>query len=73
MFTLNSSENSASVMNPYFLNHSCDPFTDNSKPCLNGNLPEYAINVSSAADVAAGLKFAEKNNIRVTIKNTGHE
>ncbi|KAF5875951.1 putative fad binding domain protein [Botrytis fragariae] len=67
------SENSASVMNPYFLNQSCDPFTDSSKPCLNGNLPEYAINISSAADVAAGLKFAEKNNIRVIIKNTGHD
>jgi hypothetical protein len=33
----------------------------------------YAINVTSASDVAAGIKFAKNNNIRLVIKNTGHD
>ncbi|KAI0423731.1 hypothetical protein F5Y09DRAFT_336347 [Xylaria sp. FL1042] len=41
--------------------------------CTLGNLPSYAINVSSAEDVVAGVRFAEKNNIRLVIKNTGHD
>jgi FAD/FMN-containing dehydrogenase len=38
-----------------------------------GNLPNYAINVSSAADVVAGIKFAKDSNIRLVVKNTGHD
>lgn len=34
---------------------------------------DYAINITGAEDAAAGLKFAQKNNIRLVIKNTGHE
>lgn len=34
---------------------------------------DYTINVSSAADVVAGVKFAQNKNIRLVIKNTGHE
>ena len=33
----------------------------------------YSINVSQASDAVAGLQFAEQNNIRLVIKNTGHE
>ncbi|KAM3081037.1 hypothetical protein ACMFMF_002952 [Clarireedia jacksonii] len=38
-----------------------------------GNLASYAINISDARDVINGLEFAKKNNIRLTIKNTGHD
>jgi hypothetical protein len=57
----------------YFQNQSCDPYTPESKPCTLGNYVDYAINVGSAADVAAGLQFAQEKNIRLVIKNTGHE
>ena len=40
---------------------------------MNGNIAEYSINVTSAGDVAAGVKFAQEKNIRLVIKNTGHE
>ena len=36
-------------------------------------MASYAINVDSAATVAAGLKFAQERNIRLSIKNTGHD
>lgn len=60
-------------MSPLFLNQSCDPFTPRQWKCEIGNYVEYSINVTSAEDVATGLKFAEENNIRLVIKNTGHE
>ncbi|KAF7541241.1 hypothetical protein G7054_g685 [Neopestalotiopsis clavispora] len=64
---------SSSVMEPYFANQSCDPFTAQSKPCVLGNYVSYAVNVSSTADVVATVKFAKKNNIRLVIRNTGHD
>ena len=57
----------------YFQNRSCDPFTPETKRCELGNYVDYAINVSSASDAAAGLRFAQERNIRLVIKNTGHE
>ena len=38
-----------------------------------GNIASYTINVSSAADVAVGVKFAKQKNIRLVIKNSGHD
>ncbi|KAF5026926.1 hypothetical protein F66182_956 [Fusarium sp. NRRL 66182] len=43
------------------------------QPCELGNYVGYSINASSAADIAAGVKFAKENNIRLVIKNTGHD
>lgn len=66
-------ESSSSVMAPFFTNQSCDPFTPEHSPCLFGNYVRYAINVSSALDVATGIRFAKERNIRLVIRNTGHE
>lgn len=60
-------------MNPAFQNQSCDPFTPTDQPCELGNYVSYSINVTEAADVVAGIKFAAEKNIRLVIKNTGHE
>ncbi|KAK8218771.1 hypothetical protein IWZ01DRAFT_463799 [Phyllosticta capitalensis] len=64
---------STSVMAPWFQNASCDPFTPRQQPCELGNYPIYSINVSSAHDVAAGLSFAREMNIRLVVRNTGHD
>lgn len=61
------------VMSPYWMNNSCSPFSGPDGTCTLGNLAPYAINVSSAADAIAGIKFAQAHNIRLTIKNTGHD
>lgn len=63
----------AEFMNPYYQNQSCDPFTDISRPCDMGNYASYSIDVTSAQDVVAGLQFARDKNIRLVVKNTGHE
>ena len=60
-------------MQPWFQNGTCDPFHPESSICTLGNLVEYSVNASSAADVVAGLKFAREKNLRLAIKNTGHE
>ena len=70
---LQSFGSSSSFMAPYFQNQTCDPYTPRDRPCVLGNYASYAIDVSSADDVLAGLMFAAKTNVRVTVKNTGHE
>lgn len=64
---------SAEIMNPYYQNQSCDPYTPTSQPCKLGNYVSYAIAVAGADDVVAGINFAKANNVRLVIKNTGHE
>ncbi|KAL3473531.1 FAD-binding domain-containing protein [Aspergillus californicus] len=41
--------------------------------CELGNSPLYSIAATTASDVAAGVKFARENNVRLVIKNTGHD
>lgn len=60
-------------MQAYFANQSCDPFTPQAQPCTLGNYVSYAVNVSCEADVVAALLFANTFNIRVLVRNTGHE
>lgn len=41
--------------------------------CDLGNSPVYTINATTAEDVAVGIKFAKDNNVRLVVKNTGHD
>ncbi|OGM43517.1 hypothetical protein ABOM_008058 [Aspergillus bombycis] len=66
------------VMSPYWLNNSCSPYApyasaDGAGTCTLGNLAPYAIRVTGADDVVAGINFARQHNLRLTIKNTGHD
>lgn len=58
---------------PYFQNQSCDPFTPRAQKCVLGNYADYSINVTGAEDAAAGVRFASEKNVRLVIKNTGHD
>ncbi|KAH0129741.1 FAD/FMN-containing isoamyl alcohol oxidase MreA, partial [Aureobasidium melanogenum] len=64
---------SSSVMAPFFANQSCDPFQPRSAQCVIGTYVQYAINVSCASDVINGLNFAIDHNIRLVVRNTGHD
>ncbi|KAI3329677.1 FAD-binding domain-containing protein [Ustulina deusta] len=66
-------ESPVNVMCPYWLNNTCSPFLASQGSCTLGNLASYAINVTGASDVIAGLKFVKEHNIRLTVKNTGHD
>ncbi|KAM0541150.1 hypothetical protein ACHAPJ_013368 [Fusarium lateritium] len=60
-------------MAPLFANQSCDPFQPKAKPCTLGNYVRYTVDARSSKDVAAALKFAQQKNIRLVIRNTGHD
>ncbi|RWA06754.1 hypothetical protein EKO27_g8354 [Xylaria grammica] len=67
-------DDSASIVSAYFANDSCNPFlADDGYTCTLGNIAPYAVNVSDASDVVAGINFARDHNLRLTVKNTGHD
>ncbi|KAL2881423.1 hypothetical protein SGCOL_002988 [Colletotrichum sp. CLE4] len=63
----------AEILAPYFLNNSCDPFGSESKPCTLENYVSYSVDVRGVDDIIATVRFANKHNIRLVIKNTGHD
>lgn len=60
-------------MSIWFQNNTCTPFGASLAPCDLGNRASYSINVQSAEDVQQGLKFAQKQNVRLVVKNSGHD
>jgi FAD/FMN-containing dehydrogenase len=73
MLSRTSYETSHSIMSGWFANQSCDPFTPREQPCVVGTYVQYAVNASDATDVAKAVKFADEKNIRLVVRNTGHE
>lgn len=64
---------SSSVMAPYFTNNSCNPFLPQGAGCALGNYISYAVNASDATDFLKTIAFVQAYNIRMTIRNTGHD
>ena len=60
-------------MAPFFANRSCDPFDGESAQCIIGAYVSYAVNVSEPRDVSRAIQFAQEHNIRLVIRNTGHD
>ncbi|KAI0813096.1 FAD-binding domain-containing protein [Xylaria sp. FL0064] len=56
-----------------------DPKEDGSAPdpvaseCTLGNMPSYVVNATSAGQVVEAVKFAAEHNLRLRIKNSGHD
>ncbi|KAJ5086965.1 FAD binding domain protein [Penicillium alfredii] len=66
-------ETAWSPMQAWFTNFSCNPFLPPDAPCTTDPFVRYAVNVSSAVDVRKTLAFTSRHNIRVVIRNTGHD
>jgi hypothetical protein len=64
---------SSSTQAPFFMNNSCNPFLPPNTPCTLGNYVQYSVDARSAADYQNTIKFVKKNNIRLVIRNTGHD
>jgi hypothetical protein len=64
---------SSSVMAPFFANRSCDPFYPKGYQCVVGAYIQYAVNASTASDYQQTIAFAKSHNIRLVIRNTGHD
>ena len=64
---------SSSVQSAFFANDSCDPFLPRSAPCALGTYVRYAVDARSAADYQSTLAFSRRHNLRLVIRNTGHD
>lgn len=62
-----------SPMASWFANFSCDPFVSRNTPCDIGALQRFSVNVTSVEDVRKTLEFTKEHNIRIVIRNTGHD
>ncbi|GAB1319221.1 FAD-binding PCMH-type domain-containing protein [Madurella fahalii] len=56
-----------------FSNNSCNPWLDRTTPCTIGNHFVYAINATDPIHLQRGISFAQQHNIRLVIRNTGHD
>ncbi|KAJ0160539.1 putative FAD-linked oxidoreductase [Colletotrichum tanaceti] len=57
----------------YFSNTTCLTTEDPSQPCTLGNYGVYVIRATTKQHIKAGVDFARVNNIRLVIRNTGHD
>ncbi|KAJ3044621.1 hypothetical protein HDV00_001547 [Rhizophlyctis rosea] len=51
----------------------CSPYTNRTEPCPQGLIPTYIVNGTSPAIISKAVKFASLYNLRLVVKNTGHE
>ncbi|TFK32570.1 hypothetical protein BDQ12DRAFT_707610 [Crucibulum laeve] len=63
----------SSVMSPLYQGLTCLPFDGPNRTCTLGGYPVFVINAQNARDVQAAVNFARNKNIRLVIKNTGHD
>ena len=42
-------------------------------PCRQGSVPPVGVDARSAADIQAAIYFAKQHNLKLAIKNTGHD
>lgn len=57
----------------YGTNDTCRPTTNPSEPCTLGFYGVYALKATTREQIKAGIDFARKNNIRLVVRNTGHD
>ncbi|KAI1496234.1 FAD binding domain-containing protein [Biscogniauxia marginata] len=62
----------SSPMAYQFTNNSCNPFLDPDTSCTLGYHVAYTINATEVSDIQAAIRFVQKHNIRLVIRNTGH-
>jgi len=63
----------SSMMSSCFVNRSCDAFSAPSDPCVVGAHVPYTVNATTAEDYRKTLQFVREKNIRLVIRNTGHD
>ncbi|KAB5588741.1 hypothetical protein CTheo_7818 [Ceratobasidium theobromae] len=51
----------------------CDIDTPRNVTCVQGFVPVYSVAAESASDVSKAVKFASQHNLKLVIKNTGHD
>ncbi|CAE6451687.1 unnamed protein product [Rhizoctonia solani] len=66
--------NQAGAMeNPVWDSLGCDINTPRNVTCDQGFVPHYSINAQNDSHVSEAVKFADKYNLSLVVKNTGHD
>ncbi|KAI1103469.1 FAD-binding domain-containing protein [Jackrogersella minutella] len=63
----------AAALWTYSTNDTCRPTNDPAEPCTLGFYGVYVIRAQSRDHIKAGIDFARENNLRLIIRNTGHD
>jgi hypothetical protein len=63
----------SSIMAAFFTNNSCNPFLPQNASCTLGGLVSFAVNASGVEDFQHTIAFVRRHNIRLVIRNTGHD
>ncbi|RPA98382.1 FAD-binding domain-containing protein [Choiromyces venosus 120613-1] len=67
-------EHPSSIMSPLFTGLSCLPTANaTSGTCTQGTYPVYVVSARTVRDVQASVNFARNQNLRLVVKNTGHD
>lgn len=54
-------------------NQTCYIGTPQNVPCRQGRISPYSVSARSAEDIIAAVRFATEHDIRLVVKNTGHD
>lgn len=57
----------------YFTNDTCQPTDNPSSPCTLGYYGVYVLDADNKNHIKAGLDFARDYNLRLVVRNTGHD
>ncbi|KAL6704005.1 hypothetical protein ACN47E_008856 [Coniothyrium glycines] len=58
---------------PIYTNNTCLPTNDASSPCTSGFYGQYVILAKTKEHIKTGVDFARERNLRLIIRNTGHD
>ncbi|KPM34260.1 hypothetical protein AK830_g12319 [Neonectria ditissima] len=62
-----------SVMSPLYQGLTCQPSEDPAGSCSLGGFPSYVVDAQNVAHIQLAINFARTLNLRLVVKNTGHD
>ncbi|CAK7226599.1 hypothetical protein SBRCBS47491_006286 [Sporothrix bragantina] len=66
-------EDPTSIMWPLYQGATCMPTESPSNQCTLGGYPSYAVSATNVAQIQLAVNFARNANLRLVVKNTGHD
>ncbi|KAH8683925.1 hypothetical protein BGZ61DRAFT_394241 [Ilyonectria robusta] len=64
----------SSVMSPLYEGATCEPQGASlGKNCTLGAFPTYSLNITNVAQIQLAINFARNANLRLVVRNTGHD
>lgn len=63
----------ALIDTPWWGGFGCNAYPSTNTTCQLDNFPNYVVAAKNAQHVSAAVKFAAEHNVRLCVKNTGHD